>query len=120
MKHDSFAYKVASFTGQSLIKVVETILSIFIREKGDVLDPAGFAWVNVLEQNTDLILKDLQNILVDYDTIPNFDNLSPEQTRIIAGEKRWKSFVLYMYGASIERNQRQCPILPGYFKPFRV
>ncbi|MCW3127377.1 MAG: aspH [Bacteroidetes bacterium] len=109
MRNNSTLYKIISFTGQQVIKVVEGILSTFIREKGAVLDPKSFYWTSGLEQNAGLIIKDLHNILLDYSSIPNFDDLSPEQKRIVAGEKRWKSFVLYMYGKPIGNNLMRCP-----------
>jgi aspartyl/asparaginyl beta-hydroxylase (cupin superfamily) len=109
MRHDSTAYKIISFSGQQVIKVVEGILGLFIREKGNVLDPAKFPWTKGIEQNADLIIKDLHHILRDYSSIPNFDDLSPEQKRIITGQQRWKTFMLYTYGARFETNIQQCP-----------
>jgi aspartyl/asparaginyl beta-hydroxylase (cupin superfamily) len=109
MDHNSFAYKIISQSGQLLIAIVEKTLSVFSREKGDMLNPDSFPWVSELELNTDLILKDLHEVLIDYDAIPNFDELSPEQTRIIAGEKKWKSFMFYTYGGGVKRNLTKCP-----------
>ena len=109
MRHDTFLYKTISFAGQMAIKAVEASLSFFIREKGNVLDPSRFLWTKHLEQNFDLIIKDLENILIDYSSIPNFGDLSPEQKRIIIGQKKWKSFFLYAYGARIENNLKKCP-----------
>ena len=109
MRHDSFLYKTIAIAGQLVIKAVEASLSLFIREKGNVLDPAKFTWTSHLEKNSDLIINELRGILTDYSSIPNFDDLSPEQKRIIVGRQKWKSFFLYAYGARIENNMKQCP-----------
>lgn len=98
-----------SWSGQQFIRLIEAILTFFSKEKEAVIDFAKFPWTKHLEENTALILSELKTILEEYDSIPNLGDLSEEQNRIIAGERNWKTFLLYTYGARIEKNISQCP-----------
>lgn len=73
------------------------------------MDLEKYPWAKHIEENTDQILDELKTIFEKYDSIPNLGDLSEEQKRIIAGERNWKTFLLYTYGARIDRNVRQCP-----------
>jgi beta-hydroxylase len=109
MRHDSIAYKIISSAGQVAIKTVESILTLFVREKGSILNTDGFGWTKILERNAQLIINELNHVLIDYSAIPNFDDLSPEQKRLITGQRKWKSFILYAYGVPIKNNVSVCP-----------
>ena len=109
IRNDSVVYKLISWAGQLFIRLIESILTFFSKEKEAVIDPAKFAWTKHIEENTALILAELKTILDEYDSIPNLGDLSEEQKRIIAGERNWKTFLLYTYGARINKNISQCP-----------
>lgn len=109
IKYDSIFYKIISRTGQLMIAVMEAFLSFFSREKGAVIPTDQMPWTKNVEQNTNEILKELRGVIHDYDSIPNFGDLSAEQNRLVTGEKNWKTFLFYTYGSRVERNLSLCP-----------
>jgi len=109
ISNDSILYKIISACGQLFIRVIEAILAAFSREKEAVIDPENFAWTKYIEQNTPQILAELKAIMEQYESIPSLGDLSDEQKRIITGERNWKTFMLYTYGARIEKNIHLCP-----------
>ena len=108
--NDSLLYKLTSRAGQVFLAMIEAILNFFSKEKGALIDPKKFAWTNTVEQSTEQIIIELKAVMEDYDTIPNLGDISDEQRRLIAGEKNWKTFMLYLYSARIEKNISLCPI----------
>lgn len=92
-----------------MIAVIEAVFSFFSKEKGSVLAADQMAWTKYVEQNTKEILAELKTIIQSYDSIPNLSDLSAEQKRIVKGERNWKTFLLYTYGARIEKNIALCP-----------
>ena len=109
IRNDSVVYKLISWAGQLFIRLIESILTFFSKEKEAVIDPAKFPWTKHIEENTALILAELKTIVDEYDSIPSLGDLSEDQKRIIAGERNWKTFLLYTYGARINKNISQCP-----------
>ncbi len=109
IKHNSFIYKTISFSGQLLIRMTEAVLAFFAKEKEAVINTKKFSWTANVEQDTSLILSELRSIMTDYESIPGIGDISAEQKRIIAGERSWKTFMLYAYGARVDRNASLCP-----------
>jgi beta-hydroxylase len=109
ISNDSTLYKIISASGQLFIRVIETILTVFSKEKEAMIDPGKFAWTKYVEQNTPQILAELKAVMEQYESIPSLGDLSEEQKRIITGERNWKTYMLYTYGARIEKNIRLCP-----------
>lgn len=109
MQHQSTLYKIISATGQQVIFGIEKMLSVFAREKGAIMDPGLYPWTRDMEHGYDGIRSELDRILTDYEAIPNFDDLSAEQRRLVTGERRWKTYMLYAYGARFAGNIAQCP-----------
>ena len=71
-------------------------------------DPAAFAWTRMLEQAWGDIRSELDEVLKQRESIPNFQEVSPEQLSI-TDDDRWKSFVFSVFGTRIARNCRRCP-----------
>lgn len=109
MRQDSTLYKIISATGQQVIFGIERVLDLFSPEKGAVLAPTLYPWTPKVESGYAAILAELDQVLGDYEAIPNFDDLSAEQARIVTGERRWKTYMLYAYGARFESNISLCP-----------
>lgn len=109
MPHDTTLYKIISATGQRVLSGVEKVLSLFAEQKGAVMPPQLYAWTAQVEESYDKIRTELDRVLADYEGIPNFDDLSAEQRRIVTGERRWKTYMLYAYGARFESNIARCP-----------
>ena len=110
LPYDSIFYRAISVTGQFFIKSIEAVLTFFSKEKGAVIEPYDMPWVRHIEANTANIVTELNGVMRQYDAIPNLGDLSAEQKRIIKGEMNWKTFMLYTYGAPIEKNLSLCPV----------
>lgn len=67
-----------------------------------------FSWVKLLEDNWTTIRAELDNILQSVETIPNFQDLSPDQYSITQDD-RWKTFFFYAYGFKSDINCQKCP-----------
>jgi beta-hydroxylase len=74
----------------------------------EIYDAADFPWTRELEASTPAIREELVRLLRGGEPIPNFQDVSPEQ-RAITDDDKWKTYVLYAYGARANRNCRECP-----------
>ena len=111
--------------GLWLIKRVEQILIRFsLVGEQPFLEPAQFPWVKGLEANWAAIRAELERIMATPERIPNFQDISRDQTNITRDDK-WKSYFLYGYGYKMENNCKACPetarsveSIPGMFTAF--
>ncbi len=71
-------------------------------------DPAEFPWTETLEQGWPLVRRELDDVLRHRDELPNFQDLSPEQSRLTQDD-RWKTFFFSGYGIRADGNCRRCP-----------
>ena len=67
-----------------------------------------FDWAVKLEQNWDVIRRELDGVLADHDELPNFHDISPDQAKISKGDS-WKTFILFGFGFKAEKNCIRCP-----------
>ena len=65
------------------------------------LDPFVAEWETMRDE--------VREILKHRESIPAFQEISPDQYRISQG-KNWRTFVLYGFGKKMERNARQAPV----------
>ncbi|MFU8812329.1 MAG: aspartyl/asparaginyl beta-hydroxylase domain-containing protein [Balneolaceae bacterium] len=72
------------------------------------LDPAQFEWTKELEDNWEVIRKEVDEILKQKDNIPSFQEISKDQKSITTDDK-WKTFFLYGFGFKAEKNCEKCP-----------
>lgn len=111
--------------GLWLIKRVEQILIRFsLVGEQPFLEPAQFPWVKGLEANWAVIRAELERVMATPERIPNFQDISRDQTNITRDDK-WKSYFLYGYGYKMENNCKACPetarsveSIPGMFTAF--
>lgn len=111
--------------GLWLIKRVEQVLIRFsLVGEQPFLEPAQFPWVKGLEANWAAIRAELERIMATPERIPNFQDISRDQTNITRDDK-WKSYFLYGYGYKMENNCKACPEtarsvenIPGMFTAF--
>lgn len=111
--------------GLWLIKRVEQILIRFsLVGEQPFLEPAQFPWVKGLEANWAAIRTELERVMATPERIPNFQDISRDQTNITRDDK-WKSYFLYGYGYKMENNCKACPEtarsvenIPGMFTAF--
>ena len=72
------------------------------------LDPADFSWTRPLEENWSAIRKELDEVMRHRSSLPNFQDLSPDQQRL-SQDDGWKTYFFYAYGLKAWRNCRRCP-----------
>lgn len=73
-----------------------------------VFDPAQFDWVETLEANWDVIRQELDQVLTQAEGLPNFQDLSPDQSNL-TNDNLWKTYFLYAFGFKAEKNCDRCP-----------
>jgi ornithine lipid ester-linked acyl 2-hydroxylase len=71
-------------------------------------DPATFPWVSELESGYKSMQLELLRLLPYQDSIPCFQDISPEQAHITR-DRLWKTFFLYFYGRKVRSNCALCP-----------
>jgi ornithine lipid ester-linked acyl 2-hydroxylase len=111
--------------GLWIIKRVERFLMLFSDlPEQPFLKTDGFTWVALLEENWESIRSELDHIIEHPENIPNFQDISKDQTNLTK-DNRWKSFFLYGYGYKFDPNCQLCPqttklleSIPGMFTAF--
>jgi beta-hydroxylase len=73
-----------------------------------VLDKELFPWLEELERNWQAVQSELLAVLRNYDKLPRFQDISPDQSRISPDEK-WRTFFFYGFGVRSEQNCQFCP-----------
>ncbi len=92
-----------------LLQAIERVFARFsLHGEREFYGPAEFPWMRDLEAHWQLIRPELERVMQRRDLIPNFQDISPEQ-RAVTQDDKWKTFVLYAYGARAGRNCRACP-----------
>lgn len=71
-------------------------------------EPQQFSWIANLENNWQLIRQELDELLLEPENIPNFQDVSPDQYNLTKDNK-WKTFFFYAYGYKVKNNCAQCP-----------
>ncbi len=74
-----------------------------------MLDNKHFAFLNEFTDRWPEIEREVRGILRYRDAIPVFQDVSPDQMRIARGTN-WRTFILYGFGARLDKNCRQAPI----------
>lgn len=67
-----------------------------------------FPWAYELEANWEVIRRELDQVMEFADVLPNFDDISPRQSRI-AGDNLWKTYFFYAFGFKAKKNCDRCP-----------
>lgn len=71
-------------------------------------DTSEFQWISELENNWQIMRQELDIILQNLNSIPNFQDISPDQYSI-TNDNLWKTFFLYAYGLKAHYNCQKCP-----------
>jgi beta-hydroxylase len=95
--------------GLWIIKRIENFLMRYSNfDDRPFYDPALFDWVAGLENGWMKIREELEQVLEKPEAIPNFQDISPDQSNITRDDK-WKTFFLYGYGYKMDSNCNKCP-----------
>lgn len=110
--HSNFQQKFRNViieTGEKLLRKLETLIARYSKI-GDhtFFKSEDFEWVTNLEENWKIIRQELDTLLSDLDSIPNFQDISEDQYSITQ-DNRWKTFFLYAYGLKADKNCLKCP-----------
>jgi beta-hydroxylase len=67
-----------------------------------------FTWIAGLEEHWDEIRAELDRLLLRHGELPNFQDISVDQSRL-TDDDRWKTYFFYAYGVRSSGNCARCP-----------
>lgn len=70
--------------------------------------PDDFPWTRKVAEHTAAIQKELDELLPQVERLPNFQDISPDQT-LLTTDAGWKTFFFAGYGVESEKNRQRCP-----------
>lgn len=73
-----------------------------------VLDSNRFEFTNALEANWEVVHREARGILEHRESIPAFDQISPDQKRI-SKDNNWRTFFLFGFGERLDKNCAKAP-----------
>lgn len=95
--------------GKRVIRAVSDFISSQSRIGAEpVFPPSVFPWLKDFEANWRQVRAELDQLLADFDRLPAFHQVSPDQERISQGD-RWKIYPFYAFGDSFPVNLARCP-----------
>ena len=68
-----------------------------------------FNWVPYIEKNIPILKKEMLRVLARIDDLPNFQDISIEQSHLTREINKWKIFPFFAYGIRQPELERQCP-----------
>lgn len=93
-------------------KVIQLLERLIVRfsPHGDpaFFEPMRFPWTYDLETNWTAVREELDQILEHREALPNFQDISEDQTAITTDDN-WKTYFLYGFGYKAEQNCARCP-----------
>jgi len=104
--------RVLEYTERVGSRALET-LERFVRDASAVpndrfLRTEGIPWIEHLEANWKTIRAELDDVLVERELLPNFQDISSDQSSLTEGDD-WKTFFLYGFGFRSAPNCTRCP-----------
>lgn len=97
-------------TGKWLIRKLESVLAkASLVDNKPFAETAEFPHLLEIEKNWQHILKEVETILEHRESIPTFQEVSPDQKKIAKGDN-WRTFFLYGFGQPLPKNSTQAPI----------
>jgi ornithine lipid ester-linked acyl 2-hydroxylase len=93
----------------NLAKWITTLVPHFSRVGNSVFFSVNqFPWAECLEANWSEIRKELDQVLLYSEVLPNYQDISDRQTQI-TNDDRWKTFFFYAFGFRSGPNCDRCP-----------
>jgi beta-hydroxylase len=74
-----------------------------------VVDSKAFEWVGRLEENSQLIRRELVALLSSQEALPSIQDISPRQYDLSKGSNGWKSYFFCLLGHRFDESYRLCP-----------
>lgn len=104
-------------------RIIEQLMPIFGLKIKPFYDINDFPWLKELENNCDVIRKELLEVY-NRDIVRPIHEVN-ENVSTFSNDDKWKIFTLYVYGSRIDKNAEICPYteavikkIPGYFTAF--
>ena len=95
--------------GRKIIKKVQVLMGRYsLVGDQQFFSPDQFSWCKELEANWRTIRKELDEVLIHREDLPNFQDISPDQKHL-AKEDKWKTFFFFAYGLQVPANSARCP-----------
>lgn len=107
MQHRFLAITIV--VGQWLLDRLDRLLArASILGNPVIFDPSDFPWARALEAEWTTIRREMDAILPHRDLLPNFQDISTDQTSI-TNDDEWKTFFFYGFGFRVDANCARCP-----------
>jgi ornithine lipid ester-linked acyl 2-hydroxylase len=74
----------------------------------NIFPPGTFPWEATLEENVEVIQRELFMLMRHLEELPSFHQISKDQWRLDTDDK-WKTFFFYAYGDKAHKNCARCP-----------
>jgi ornithine lipid ester-linked acyl 2-hydroxylase len=95
--------------GKKSIAWLENIIAHYsLVENTYFLDPSNFTWTTKLENNWQIIRKELDVILKFTNQLPSLHDIS-QCDYGLSHDNQWKTYFLYGYGIKMHQNCQYCP-----------
>ena len=91
-----------------LFRLEKAIADFSLIDNEYFFEPEDFPWTTQLEENWQLIRRELDSILESIDRLPSFHDISQDQYKL-SKDGRWKTFFFYGYGIKMADNCERCP-----------
>ncbi|NEO92708.1 MAG: aspartyl/asparaginyl beta-hydroxylase domain-containing protein [Moorea sp. SIO3G5] len=96
--------------GKTLIYKLEKLITNYsLIGNSTFFEPDQFDWVEELESQSMRIRQELDQVLKYRDSLPNFQDISPDQAEYISTDNLWKTYGFYGYGIKVKQNCEKCP-----------
>ncbi|NJK41620.1 MAG: aspartyl/asparaginyl beta-hydroxylase domain-containing protein [Acaryochloridaceae cyanobacterium SU_2_1] len=101
-----FLYQI----GAKILQQLETLIPQYSLV-GDTpfFESSQFVWTQELEENWEVIRQELDGILKHHQSLPNFQDISPDQANVTSTDDLWKTYFLFGYGIKAQQNCDRCP-----------
>lgn len=101
--------RIVKIYGHKLMLGFEKLIATqSLVETTPVIDAKHFPWAAELEENWQVIRKELDKLLAYVDVLPSFHDISNDQKVISKGDT-WKTYFFYGMGYKAEKNCSHCP-----------
>ncbi|AOY81960.1 aspartyl/asparaginyl beta-hydroxylase domain-containing protein [Moorena producens JHB] len=96
--------------GRTLIYKLEKLITNYsLIGNSTFFEPDQFNWVEELESEWMTIRQELDQVLKYRDSLPTFQDISPDQGDYVSTDNRWKTYGFYGYGIQSKQNCQKCP-----------
>lgn len=101
--------QIVVIQGEKLVRNLEQLIAQkSLIGDSTFFDTNQFSWVAHLEMHWQKIRQELDNVLETLPQLPNFQDISTDQSSITQDD-RWKTYFFYAYGYKAKKNCARCP-----------